>query len=98
MARKDTLGKLKMPEKPMAESEAEMDLGMEAGEEEMPMEDEVMPEGEMMMDEEGLAIYSDEELLEELKLRGLSGEEMPEDEMMEDEDLEELPLEDEDEL
>lgn len=93
MARKDQLKKLGMPKMPMAEQEAEMDLGMEEMDE-MGAEKE-MSEEEMVMDEmkeEGLASFSDAELLDELKLRGLSMNDLEEDEDMEMEDEDEDTL------
>jgi len=85
MALKDQLSKMKMPNKSMAEQEAEMDLGLE----EM---DELSEEGEEMEDEEmteeGLGGFSDDEIIEEMKLRGL---ELP----LEDEELAMEDMEDE---
>lgn len=92
LKRADKLKSMKMPSKPMAEEDVEMDLSLE----EMP-EDEEMPMGEETPEEEmnELDIYSDEELIEEMKKRGLmEGEEMPEEEMPEEEmDIEEEDME-----
>lgn len=75
--KKEMLKKMQMPKKPMAEEEAEMDLGLEMGDmEDMPMEPEMpMPEGEEEMAEgeiSPLADLGDEEIINELKSRGLS--------------------------
>ena len=99
MARKERLSKIKMPKMSMAEQEAEMD--MELLDQEMPEEEGLPPadenglEPEMAMDaEEGeLELFSDEELLDELKRRGLSAE-APEEE---DEDEQGQEADDEDE-
>lgn len=87
-SRADKLKDLKMPARPMAEEEAEMDLAME----ELPaMEgEELAEEGEDLADmpaEEEMAeleVYSDEELMEEMKRRGLMPEE---EEEAEDEEI-----------
>ena len=88
--RADRLKDMDMPKKPMGAEEAEMDLAMELGEEEpMLEEDEMMPEGPEEMDMESpLADFSDDELMQEMQMRGLmpegeeGEEEMPEDDMM----------------
>ena len=92
MKRADKLNKMKMPAKPMAEQEAGADMDMAMAD--MPMEDEAAMEGEPMdqeMAEAGagdmLADISDDDLMAEIKKRGLqmpAGEE-PE---AEDEDME----------
>jgi len=70
--RADKLSKMSMPKKPLAEEEADMDLGLELPEDdmEMPMEDDM--EG---LDMEGADILEDVDdmlLIEEMKKRGLS--------------------------
>lgn len=92
--RLEQLKKLKMPQKPIGEKEAEMDLDMELGEmegaEKMP-EDMMAPEGEedemgeMAPEEELFKDIDDDMLIAEMKKRGLSldgaKEEPAEDEM-----------------
>ncbi len=79
MAIKDKLSKMKMPERSMAAQDAALDLGMEPAEEDMMDEEEAMEMGEEM----GLLEeYSDDELMQEIKKRGLSMvdmDEVPED-------------------
>ncbi len=84
--RANKLKDLKMPKRPMAEEEVDMDLELEelgAGEE-LPEEEglEEMPDMEEVAG--NLDEYSDDELLDEMKKRGL----MPDDEMPEEEDEE----------
>jgi len=92
-SRADKLKNLQMPSRSMADEEVEMDLGME----DLGEGEELLEEGEDLLEEgaEGevsmLEEFSDEELLEELKLRGLTegeeeeGEELDEELMPEDE-------------
>ena len=92
MARKDMLGKLGMPKKPMADMEAEQDLMLE---EDMGMgeEGDELLEGEPLDEElpeelSPLDDLADDDLIAEMKKRGLSLEdEGSEDDMAED-DLE----------
>ena len=98
MARKEMLDKLAMPASSAAEMEADQDLMMDMGDE-MPVEDEEMVEDIEAGDEEEMdlfADFSDEEILEEARKRGLdmAGEEMPEEDMGDDEE----DYEDEEEL
>jgi hypothetical protein len=97
-SRADKLKNLKMPSKPMAEEEVDMDLAMEEGlegeEGELSEEDlelaEEMPEEAGMLEE-----YSDEELIDEMRKRGLMEAEEDEEMMAEEEmpeDEEELEL------
>lgn len=96
MLKKDLLKKMQMPAKkadPMlAMDEKEMDLGSEAAPgDEMPMED--MPAAPV--EAGALADIPDEDLIAEMKKRGLSmeqeeameGEDMPLEEMPEDEEM-----------
>lgn len=85
--------KMSMPSKKVEEKEAEMDMDM-LGEDLGMSEDMDMAEAGMseMAD---LEMIADEELLAEVKKRGLSLEDMPETE--EESELE-MPIEDEEEL
>lgn len=78
MKRAEQLKSLKMPKQKMAEDEAALDLDMIGSEEEpMPAEGEDMPEGDMpevSPASEMLSDVSDDELLAELKKRGLVDE------------------------
>lgn len=97
MARADKLVGMKMPGKPMAEEELDMDLEGEALEEEEMLEGD---EAGMELEEGGMAEVADEELIMEAIARGLLPEdfEMPGAEVEEDMDLEEdLPLDEEEE-
>lgn len=80
MKRQEMMKKMKMPAKSPAAAEAEMDLEGLGSEEEMPMAaQEEMPAGEEEMpegEEEGmkspeLGKISDDELVQEMKRRGL---------------------------
>lgn len=79
-SRADKLKELKMPSKSMAEEEVEMDLEMADLADEDMVAEEDMPADE----ESPLAMYSDEEILEEMKKRGLMMAEEDEQEMPED--------------
>lgn len=77
--RAEKIAKMKMPMKPMAENEADMDMeGLdipaEAAEEGEPVEQEQM-ENDMgeAAEDNGLADLSDDELIKELATRGLTG-------------------------
>ncbi len=95
MKRKDKLKEMKMPGKPMAEEELDLDLAMD---DELSMDEEMPEDMEMMEDEEGedmemspLEDISDEDLMEEMKKRGL----MPDEEIEEEPEIEEDEEEDE---
>jgi len=98
--RADKLKKLKMPGKPMGAKDAEMDLEMmlaDAAPEAMPDEEEEEEDADMIeSDEMGesesmLADISDDELMQEMEMRGLSMDDMkkaPEPEELEEEEEE----------
>lgn len=76
---KSKLKGMKMPSKPMAEKEAAEDLDLESLEAAAPEAEMVEGEGEMGMEmESALMDISDEELLAEVKARGLSLDAAPE--------------------
>ena len=94
MKRAEQLKSIKMPKQKMAEDEAALDLELLGSEEDMPEggDSEEMSSEEPMEGSSVLSEVSDEELLAELKSRGLieGGEEMKEpseekEEMSEDE-------------
>jgi len=94
--------KMKMPKTRMAEQEAEMDMGM-LGEELGMMDGESMSDMEEQSAEIGsapmdLELLADEELLAEVKKRGLSLADMPEEEAEEDMAAEDMEAEDEESL
>lgn len=82
--KKDKLKKLKMPSADKAISDEDIMMDLEGLDEEGMDEDMMMAdEG---LDEEGamespLADFSDDELMEEMKARGLMGDDEPEDDM-----------------
>ena len=96
--RMEQLKKIKMPAKPMAEQEAELDIGLEIegdmpeGGEAPEMMDEMaddMPEE--MAGEDMMADLDDDMIIEEMLKRGLT---LPAEGKEEEEDAEEIDLED----
>lgn len=92
MKRKDKLKDMKMP-KGMAEEELDLDMAMD---DELSMDEEMPEDMEMMEDEEGedmemspLEDISDEDLMEEMKKRGLMPDEEIEMEEEEESEIEE---------
>ena len=89
MARMEQLKKIKMPAKPMAEQEADLDidLELESPEGDMPV-DNMPQDDEMMMTAEGddmLMDIEDDKLIEEMVKRGLKlpdAEGEPEEDMV----------------
>lgn len=89
---KKVLNKIEMPSRKAPEADEELDMDME-----LDLEDEGGEEDEDMLSadgEGGLSGFSDEELLAEIKARGLDADLDMEEDM--DSDLEDEDLEDED--